>query len=154
MATNIPKAWNLKVLCDCRPDSPTCQFTCHKSPMTAMGFCLARGPGGEGLAYLHPNALTPNWELKQGAPLKSLEPQHAGYISAILTGALAASNPWCNTWAGQLLSTNAWCQVAVPSGYEHKRVAPAAIQKAYGASPHLAEHSPRPRYCHIAAVLR
>ena len=120
------------------------------------------------MAYLHPNALTPDWELKQGAPMKSPESQHLGYISAIFTRALAASNPWCNTWAGQLLSISAWCQVAVLSGYKHKRVARwahATIQKAYGASPHLTEktaefihqnikHSPRPRCCHIVAVLR
>ena len=55
----LGKAWDLKGLCDCQPDSPTCQFTCHKPQTTAIGFCLARGPGGEGLAYLHPNALVP-----------------------------------------------------------------------------------------------
>ena len=30
----LSKAWDLKVLYDCQPDSPTCQFTwftCHKS---------------------------------------------------------------------------------------------------------------------------
>ena len=140
---------------------------CLKTHTTAMGFCLARGPGGEGLAYLHPNALTASWELKQGAPLKSPDSRHTWYISGILSGAMAASNPWCNSWGGQLLSISASCQVGVLSGYSHKRVARwahAAVQKAYGASPHVAEkttglvhqnikHSPRPRCCHVAAVL-
>ena len=96
------------MLCDCQPEHPTCQFTCLKTHTTAMDFCLVRG---EGLAYLHPNALTASWELKQGAPLKSPDSQHTGYISGIITGALAASNPWCNSWGGQLLSISAWCQV-------------------------------------------
>ena len=96
----LGSAWNLKVLCDCQPEHPTCQFTCLKTHTTAMGFCLVRAPGGEGLVYLHPNALTASWELKQGEPLKLPDSQHAGYISRILTGALAASNPWCNSWGG------------------------------------------------------
>ena len=62
----------------------------HETHVTAMGFCMVRGPQGEGLAYLHPNALTQAWKLKQGPPLKTPKCQHAGYVPAILTGALAA----------------------------------------------------------------
>ena len=74
-----------------------------------MGFCMIRGPRGEGTAYLHPNALMHNWSLKQGAPLKSPHVDHPGYVSAIFTGALATSVPWCHSWGGQLLSISVWC---------------------------------------------
>uniref|UniRef100_A0A7S4G253 Uncharacterized protein n=1 Tax=Eutreptiella gymnastica TaxID=73025 RepID=A0A7S4G253_9EUGL len=52
---------------------------------------------------------------------------------------LASSNPWCATWAGQLLSARAWCQVAVLCGYDKKHVARSMhseIQRAYGDSIH------------------
>ena len=121
-----------------------------------------------GLAYVHPNALNHSWDLKQGAPLKNPRAQHQGYVTAIITGALAAGAPWCTTWAAQLLSVSAWCQVAILSGYEHKRVARwahSAIQRTYACTPHTSEKTagyihqhikffPRQRCCDVWAILQ
>ena len=106
-----------------------------------MGFCMVRGPDGTGLACVHPNALNHSWDLKQGAPLKNPRAQHQGYVTAIITGALAAGAPWCTTWAGQLLSVSAWCQVAILSGYEHKCVA----RWAHSTSVHMHARHTHPR---------
>ena len=72
------------------------------------------------------------------APLKSTVAQHVGYITAIFRGALAASVPWCTPRAGQIRSISAWCQVAVLSGCNHKKVAGwahSAMQRAYAVTP-------------------
>ena len=154
-------AWNLSVLCECRSAKLPCEG--HTSSVTAMGFCMVRGSDGMGLAYVHPNALSHSWDLKQGAPLKNPRAQHQGYVTAIITGALAAGAPWCTTWAGQLLSVSAWCQVAILSGYEHKRVARWA--RTYACTPHTSEKTagyihqhikffPRQRCCHVWAILQ
>ena len=158
------QAWGLRVLCEC---DETCTHTCHQSTVTAVGICMVRGPKGEGMAYLHPYSLDHNWNLKQGPPLKSPLAQHPGYVSSIITGALAASNPWCLTWASQLLSVGAWCQVAVLSGYDSKQGtmwAHSAITKTYSVTPHASQDTggfvhqqiqffPHRRCCHVSAVL-
>ena len=168
MCTALGEAWNLRVLCDCMAEKRQCNGSCHKTHVTAMGFCMARGPRGEGFAYLHPNALTQTWDLKQGPPPKTPRCQHAGYVPATLTRALAASVPWCQSWGAQLLSISAWCQVAILSGYDRKvtaRWAHIAIQRAYSVTPHASEKTagfvhqqikffPRRRCCHLSAVLR
>ena len=107
ICTMLGKAWNLRVLCECHSTHDTCQGTCHNTRVTAMGFCMVRGRDGTGLVYVHPNAVSQTWSLKQGAPLKSLALQHTGYVTAIFTGALAASVPWCTTLGAQLLSVSA-----------------------------------------------
>ena len=99
-------AWNLSVLCECQSAKLPCEGSCHTSSVTAMGFYMVRGSDGIGLAYVHPNALSHTWDLKQGAPLKNPRAQHQGYVTAIITGALAGGAPWCTTWAGQLLSVS------------------------------------------------
>ena len=113
----LRKAWNLSVLCECRSANLPGEGSCHTSCVTAMGFCMVRGPHGMGLAYIHPNALGPSWDLKQAPPPpKNPRAQHQGYVTAIFTGALAAGAPWCTTWAGQLPTVSAWCQVAFSPG--------------------------------------
>ena len=168
MCTALGAAWNLKVLCDCMADDTQCDGSCHNTHVTAMGFCMVRGPQGEGLAYLHPNALTQAWKLKQGPPFKTPKCQHARYVPRILTGALAASVPWCQTWGAQLLSIFAWCQVAILSAYARKatvRWAHNAIQRAYSVTPLASEKTagfihrqikqfPRQRCCHVPAILK
>ena len=91
--TTSGKAWTLRVLCECHSAHDTCQGTCHNTHVTVMGFYMVPGRDGIALVYAHPNALSPTWSLKQGAPLKSPALQYTGYVTAIFTGALAASVP-------------------------------------------------------------
>ena len=91
----LGKVWNLRVLCECQSTHAHCQATCHTLCATAMGFCMVQGAHGTGMAYPHPNALSVSWDLKWGAPVKSTVSQHAGYVTAIFSGALVTSVPWC-----------------------------------------------------------
>ena len=143
-------------------DDTHCNGSYHKTHVTAMGFCMVRGPQGEGLAYPHPNAVTQACKLQQDPCLKTPKCQHAGYVPAILTGTLAASVPRCQTWGAQVLSIFACCQVAIMSG---ARWAHSAIQWASSMTPHASDdtagyihqqiqHFPRQRCCHVVAILK
>ena len=48
MCTALGEAWNLRVLCDCMADDTQCDGSCHKTHVTALGFCMVRGPQGKG----------------------------------------------------------------------------------------------------------
>ena len=166
--TALGEAWNLRVLCECMADDTRCNGSCHKTHVTAMGFCMVRGPHGDGLAYPHPNAVTQAWKLQQGPRLKTPKCQHAEYVPTLLTGTLAASVSWCQTWGAQLLSSSACCQVAIRSGYNKKataRWAHGGIQRAYSMTPHASyktagyihqqiQHFPRQSCCHVSTTLK
>ena len=95
------------------------------------------------------------------------ETQPKSYLTSIFASVWAWSIPWCSTWAGQILSTMSWCQVAVLSGYDCKHVARCmhnAIQRVYGDTVHSSDMTsaymhrtvpclPPPQCCRIARVI-
>ena len=84
---------------------------------------MVRDQKGHGLAYLHPSALSKTWDLRSAPPLISPEVSYPQYLPGILTGVPTSAHPWCNTWAGELLSVSAWLQVSLLSGFSKKQVA-------------------------------
>ena len=153
----------LRVVCDC---DQSCTYTCLRPEIQAMGYGLYRGSNGQGMAHLQPSSLTPQWALKLDPSLCTPETQPTGYLKSLFSSVLASGNLWCATWAGQLLSAIAWCQVALLCAYDKKHVAHSmhnAIQRAYGDSIHDSTKTaayvhqtvallPLPRCCHLQRI--
>ena len=76
--------------CDCISKHVAKCKGAYCNPVTkAVGVVMILGEGdSEGTAFAEPAALTPSWELKLDAPLKSPSRATADYLLAILTGAL------------------------------------------------------------------
>ena len=134
----LGKAWALRVLCDCQSEHTQCQGTCHSSCVTAMGFCMVRGAMVPGLL-----TYTPIPSHHPGTSSKGHQgPARRVCYNNIHRGCGRKCAVWCTTWAGQILSISARCQVAVLFGYPHEKVARwahSAIQRAYSITRHSSE---------------
>ena len=121
----LRKAWNLSVLCECRSANLPGEGSCHTSCVTAMGFCMVRGPHGMGLAYIHPNALGPSWDLKQAPPPPPPE-KPPDTTPGVCHGHLYRGPRCRGTVVYHMGGAAPHCQCMVSggifSGYEHKRV--------------------------------
>ena len=134
----LEECWGLRVVCHC--DS-TCTTQCLKPTVQAMGYGLQRARDGRGTAHLQ-SSLTDTCNRKLGPPLCTAGTQPKRCLTSIFSSVLASSVPWCETWAGQLLSTMSWCQVAVLSGYDRKHEARSmhsTIQRVYGDTVHSSD---------------
>ena len=100
-----------------------CGHTCHETSTTALGFDMVRDHRGHGRPYLRPSALSSILDLHNAPALVAPKVSYPQYVPGILTGVLTCARPWCNTWAGELLSVSAWLQVSPLSGYNKKQVA-------------------------------
>ena len=84
-----------------------------------MGGGLPAGGGGLGVAmerrngygevYVHPSALTPDWGLKQGAPLQSPWAVNERSLANLFTGVLMNCRVFLKSWAEYLLSAAHFC---------------------------------------------
>ena len=89
--------------------------------------------------FAEPAALSPSWELKLDAPLKSPSRATADYLSTILTRVLTNTGNRATSWLSQILSGAVWLQVSLLCGYKRTTVMRAmhgAVQKAYCGGPH------------------
>ena len=68
---------------------------------------------GYGEVYVHPSALTPDWSLKQGAPLQSPWAVNETSFANLFTGVLMNCRVFLKSWAEFLLSAAAWLQISL-----------------------------------------
>ena len=100
--------------CECRVKAPGVQSAgaCMHSSLTEMGVSVHVD---DERTFAHPNALGPRWQL--GILLRSFWATATRKVTSTLIHALCNALPFISTWAGMLLSTVAWMQVALLSAY-------------------------------------
>ena len=96
----LKSCWARDVDCGCiSKHVAKCTGACCNLVTKAVGVVMILGEGdSEGTAFAEPAAVTPSWELKLDAPLKSPSRATADYLPAILTGVLKNTGKWATTW--------------------------------------------------------
>ena len=135
----LQHAWSLRGLCPCINDVVSdCQLYCMKGEQYALGIAMERRRGW-GTVYVHPSALTPSWQLKQGAPLQSSWAVTKTGLSNFSSGYLMNRRPFLSAWSEYLMSAAAWLQISILCGHDKGmavRATQKAIQRFVSYSPH------------------
>ena len=142
----LQRAWSLRVLCPCISNSVnTCQLTCMSGQLHAPGVAMERRDG-YGEVYVHPSALTPDWSLKQGAPLQSPWAVNETSLANLFTGVLMNCRVFQKSWAEFLLSAAAWLQISLLCHHQRAmtvRACQKSLHRLLSYTPHNAELSQR-----------
>ena len=142
----VQRAWTLRVLCPCISDSITaCQLACMSGHLHALGVAMER-PDSYREVYVHPSALTPDWNLKQGAPLQSPWAVTETSLANLFTRVLMNCRVFMTSWAEFLLSAAAWLQISLLCHRQRTvtvRACQKSIHRLLSYTPHNAELSQR-----------
>ena len=158
------EAWDLQFECECITKTVSrCTSMCCQPVTKVLGVVMVLGGRSHAAALAEPVALTPTWDLKIGAPLKSPAYTHKESLPAIFSGVLKNTDCWFRIWLSQILSAASYMQVALLSNFRGAvmRALHSAIARAYSGSPqstqattkvlhHLSYHMPAHR-CVLAA---
>ena len=116
-----------------------------------MGVVFVKDEQRNGMAFAEPSALTENWTLRLAEPLLTPTCAYPAYLGAIFTGVLKNGLPFTDGWAGQILSAEAWLQVAILLGYsraEAMRAMHKGLHPAY-ATPNPTTSRPLSKLCTV-----
>ena len=125
----LQQVWSLRVLCPyISDDVTTCQLCCMTGDLCALGVAMKQR-AGYGEIYVHPSAMTWEWDLKQGAPLQSPWAVTETSLANLFTRVLMNCHVFLQSWSEFLLSAAAWLQISLLC--QHNRaMAVRACQKA------------------------